>query len=253
MSNDDLTPAETLAAWEQRTHEIPRPVPDGYASPGQPPWPVETVKRKGVPGWAWFLIILGAMFLLCSGAALALTGGSGPANKAITTTTPGSGGQGAAVGPAATGAAKKAAELVATPKPPVYKLGTPIRGGDFTFTLHSKKCGIASVGSQYLSKKAQGSYCRLDLTVANVTKRAHYFIADGSVTVTDAKGREFSADGEAGVYGNKDGKGFMDEINPGNSVRAFVYFDVSGGVKLTGATFDAGLFTLAENVTVPLS
>ncbi|BCB84246.1 DUF4352 domain-containing protein [Phytohabitans suffuscus] len=59
-------------------------------------------------------------------------------------------------------------------------------------------------------------------------------------------------DGEAGIYGNKDGAGFLDEINPGNQVRAFVYFDVPKGTKLTAVVFDAGLFTLAEDAVVTL-
>jgi hypothetical protein len=48
------------------------------------------------------------------------------------------------------------------------------------------------------------------------------------------------------------GEGFLDEINPGNQVRAFVYFDVPKGAKLSTITFDAGLFTLAEDAVVTL-
>ncbi|WP_446220656.1 DUF4352 domain-containing protein [Micromonospora sp. IBHARD004] len=54
------------------------------------------------------------------------------------------------------------------------------------------------------------------------------------------------------MYGNEDTKGFLDEINPGNSVKANVYFDVPKGTKLKTITFDAGLFTLAEDAVVTL-
>ncbi|MDH6464083.1 hypothetical protein M2302_004280 [Micromonospora sp. A200] len=86
----------------------------------------------------------------------------------------------------------------------------------------------------------------------DVTKSAHLFHADGTITAQDASGRKYEVDGEAAIYGNEDAKGFLDEINPGNSVKANVYFDVPKGTKLKTITFDAGLFTLAEDAVVTL-
>jgi hypothetical protein len=133
-----------------------------------------------------------------------------------------------------------------------YRVGQTVRGGDFEFVVHGYKCGLAQVGNEFLNRKAQGTFCRVDVSAKNMTKKAHYFHADGTVTAKDSAGREFDADGEANIYGNKDGAGFLDEINPGNQVRAFVYFDVPKGAKLTTITFDAGLFTLAEDAVVTL-
>jgi hypothetical protein len=118
--------------------------------------------------------------------------------------------------------------------------------------VHGVKCGIADVGSSYLKRKAQGTFCRVDVSVKNVTKKAHLFHADGTVSARDASDREYEADGEANIYGNKDGAGFLDEINKGNSIRSFVYFDVPKNTKLTTIVFDAGLFTLAEDAVVSL-
>ncbi|MFC8616588.1 DUF4352 domain-containing protein [Micromonospora purpureochromogenes] len=134
----------------------------------------------------------------------------------------------------------------------MYRVGDKVRGGDFEFTVNGIKCGISQVGDSFLNHKAQGSYCRVNITVKNVTKSAHLFHADGTVTAQDASGREYDADGEAGIYGNSNGSGFLDEINPGNSVRANVYFDVPKGTKLTSITFDSGLFTLAQDAVVSL-
>ncbi|MEE3920084.1 DUF4352 domain-containing protein [Micromonospora sp. BRA006-A] len=108
------------------------------------------------------------------------------------------------------------------------------------------------MGSDFLNKKAQGSFCRVVLTAKNVTKKAKLFHADGTVSALDATGREYEADGEAAIYGNEDGEGFLDEINPGNAVKANVYFDVPKGTKLVKLVFDAGLFTLAEDAEVTL-
>ncbi|WP_327039160.1 DUF4352 domain-containing protein [Micromonospora maris] len=137
-------------------------------------------------------------------------------------------------------------------EPKTYKIGKPVRGGDFEFVVHGVKCGINSVGDSFLNTKAQGVFCRADISVKNVTKKEQLFHADGTVTAQDGSGREYGANGTAGIYGNKDGAGFLNEINPGNSIRAFVYFDVPKGTKLTSITFDAGLFTFAEDAVVKL-
>ncbi|MEH1057140.1 DUF4352 domain-containing protein [Micromonospora sp. CPCC 206171] len=136
--------------------------------------------------------------------------------------------------------------------PKVYRVGDKVRGGDFEFTVNGIKCGISQVGDSFLNHKAQGTYCRVNITVKNVTKSAHLFHADGTVTAQDGSGREYDADGEAAIYGNSNGSGFLDEINPGNSVRANVFFDVPKGTKLKTITFDSGLFTLAEDAVVNL-
>lgn len=114
------------------------------------------------------------------------------------------------------------------------------------------KCGISQVGDSFLNRKAQGMFCRANISVKNVTKSAHLFHADGTVTAQDASGREYDPDGTAGMYGNDDASGFLDEINPGNTVRANVFFDVPKGTKLKTITFDAGLFTFAEDAVVTL-
>ncbi|MCP3785258.1 DUF4352 domain-containing protein [Micromonospora sp. A3M-1-15] len=76
------------------------------------------------------------------------------------------------------------------------------------------------------------------------------FHADGTITALDASGREHDVDGEAALYGNDDAKGFLDEIIPGNSVKANVYFEVPMGTKLRAITIAAGIFTLAEDAVV---
>ncbi|MEK8107670.1 DUF4352 domain-containing protein [Micromonospora sp. M12] len=137
-------------------------------------------------------------------------------------------------------------------KPKTSGIGDKVRGGDFEFTVKSVKCGISKVGNAFLNTKAQGAFCKVSVTVKNVSKGAQTFHADGSLTAQDASGREYEVDGEAGIYGNSDGQGFLDEINPGNSVTAAVYFDVPKGTKLKTITLDAGLFTLAEDAVVAL-
>jgi hypothetical protein len=238
--------ADTAHAWG-RTQEIPAP-PRAWASPGPPIWAAqyEAPRAKGarLPTWAIVSIGVGFVAMLCFGVATIATNlapaGSSPVVASGTQSS----------GTVATTAQAPATKLPAgSAGAPVHKIGQTVRGGEFALTVHARKCGIASAGDKYLVRKAQGSYCRIDLTVKNVATSPSLFDAGSTVTATDAQGRKFSADGTAGIYGNKDAAGFLNQINPGNEVRAFVYFDVPKGGTLTGVTFRSGL---GENVTVSL-
>ncbi|SCL19232.1 DUF4352 domain-containing protein [Micromonospora inyonensis] len=252
---------------QQPPHQGGLPPSPGYALDQQPPAPPAYPAPPGQPAMAqpfpgapmpppkkkWLLptLIGGAVTLvLCCGGSMVIALSS----DADTTT----GATTASAPPPATDAKpSSAAPATAKPKPTedgpkTYKVGQPVRGGDFQFTVHGVKCGIGSVGDSFLNTKAQGTFCRADISVKNMTKKAQLFHADGTITAQDGGGREYSADGEAGIYGNKSGAGFLEEINPGNSIRAFVFFDVPKGTKLTSITLDSGLFTLAEDAVVTL-
>ncbi|WP_431881964.1 DUF4352 domain-containing protein [Micromonospora chalcea] len=136
--------------------------------------------------------------------------------------------------------------------PNVAKVGDTVRAGDFEYTVHSVTCGIARVGTDFLGKDAQGTYCRVDLTAKNVTRKAQSFYADSTLTAHDSAGREYDVDTTAGLYGNNNGKGLRSDVNPGNALRANVFFDVPKKTKLTKLVFDAGLFTFAEDAEVAL-
>ncbi|MFG3604846.1 DUF4352 domain-containing protein [Micromonospora chersina] len=247
--------------------QFPPPTPGQFPQqPGQfppPPGAPAPAARKR-PWLIPTLIGLGAFVVLCCGGSMVIGLVSGDNKKTdvsassdIPAASPSTSAPAAAAPStsAPTPAKPEPAKTTAAPapaKPKTFGVGDKVRGGDFEFTVNSVKCGISQVGSQYLNTKAQGTFCKINVTVKNVTKSAHTFHADGTLTAQDATGREYEADGEAGIYGNTDGQGFLDEINPGNSVKANVYFDVPKGTKLKTITFDAGLFTLAEDAVVTL-
>lgn len=239
------------------------PPPGQYPSApiGQYPPPPVAKKR---PAWLVpSLIGVGVFVVLCCGGSVVIGLSSddkqkddvsasqevpagNPATSAPSTAAPAPTRSSVAPAPAKTTAAPAPA------KPKTFGIGDKVRGGDFEFTVNSVKCGISQVGDSYLNHKAQGAFCRAGVTAKNVTKSAKLFHADGTITAQDGSGREYDVDGEAAIYGNDDAKGFLDEINPGNSVKANVYFDVPKGTKLKTITFDAGLFTLAEDAVVTL-
>ncbi|MGC4805261.1 DUF4352 domain-containing protein [Micromonospora sp. DT233] len=243
------------------TAQFPPPPAGHYPPPVPGQFSVPPPSKKRTPWLMPTLIGAAAFVVLCCGGSMIISltsddtktevvadSGDAPAAKT---------GEPArkAAAPAASTAAPEPAKKTAAPTPTKSKtprIGDKVRGGDFVFTVKGVKCGISRVGSEFLNKKAQGAFCRVGVTVKNVTKSAHTFHADGTLTAQDASGRKYDVDGAAAIYGNSDGQGFLDEINPGNTVTANVYFDVPKGTKLKTITFDAGLFTLAEDAVVTL-
>lgn len=129
--------------------------------------------------------------------------------------------------PAAT---KAAAKPAAKPAPAGPKIGSKVRDGKFEFVVTGVKCGITSVGSEYLNTKAQGQFCRVAMKISNIGDEAQSMFADNQLAF-DAKGRKFSADSEASIYDEKS-QVLWEEINPGNTVNGFVFFDVPKDAKL---------------------
>ena len=122
---------------------------------------------------------------------------------------------------------KAAAKAAAAPQ-----LGQRVEDGKFAFTVTGVKCGIAKVGTNvYLTQKAQGQYCRVSLRVENIGDEAQTMFASNQY-LFDTKGRKFSADAKANIYDGS-AKLMFEEINPGNSIKGYVYFDVPKGTKVS--------------------
>jgi len=202
--------------------------------------PTETAgRKKGFPVWAIILVVLGGLFLMFSAVAvIGIAGGSGDPKAGFTTM------------PAAPAAEKS---LGADKGPAAYTVGKTFLSGDFQYTFHGVKTGLTQVGGQYNRQKAQGVYTRLDVTVKNVGDQPMYFDADGRIKVEDAAGRQFSADGTANIFGNKDLTGWYTELNPGNSIRAYAFYDLPKGVKAVRAVVSTDGFLFDRDVVVTLA
>ena len=108
----------------------------------------------------------------------------------------------------------------------------PVRDGKFEFVVESVQPGVASVGDEFLNQTAQGAFTLVTLKVTNIGDQPQTFF-DSNVRGFDSQGRELSADTTAGLYANPSGEGFINDINPGNSVTAVVVFDLPAGETLT--------------------
>ncbi|HEX5456108.1 MAG TPA: DUF4352 domain-containing protein [Candidatus Saccharimonadales bacterium] len=118
-------------------------------------------------------------------------------------------------------------------KPATAKIGQPVRDGKFEFTVKGMKCGEKSVGNEFIKAKAQGQFCRVSLTVKNIGDEAQTL--DGSSQYAfNASGQKYSADDEAAIdadIDNNSGSTWYNDINPGNTVKGDLFFDVPAGVK----------------------
>lgn len=119
---------------------------------------------------------------------------------------------------------KKAAETTAS-------VGQPARDGKFEFVVNSMKCGETTVGTnQYLQAKAQGQFCRVNLSIKNIGTESQSMFADNQKLV-DSTGKQYSYSSSATIYAAPDNNStWYDEINPGNTVTGDILYDVPAGV-----------------------
>lgn len=246
-------PFETLASFDRapevrlETGQEPYGLADPerpWASPGTPPWAgtfhdPATPKHAGLPIWAWMLIALGLVVASCAGM---IAFGTTQPDRTITLNDP---------APVASGEA--VADVPAAPTGPAsYAVGKTFRSGDFQYTIHGVKTGLAKVGDDNWPEKAQGAFTRLDVTIKNVSTGPIWFDANARIKTEDSAGRRFSSDDGANIFGNENGHGLITEVNPGNAVRAFIFFDLPKGIEAKRAVISAGVFTFEEDAVVLL-
>ena len=139
------------------------------------------------------------------------------------------------------------AAVPAPPSPPGFD--TPVRDGSFQFTVDQLACGSLTVGSNGLGKRAQGQYCLLTMDVKNIGDRAQ-ILDSSSQKAYNAQGQQFSSDGAAAIY-LADSNTFLNGINPGNSVRGVVVFDIPEGARLARLELHDSPFSGGVFVAVP--
>ncbi|WP_328459438.1 DUF4352 domain-containing protein [Actinoplanes sp. NBC_00393] len=128
-------------------------------------------------------------------------------------------------------------------------LNDPARDGKFEFTVTKVKCRVNKVGTNLLGQKAQGEFCLIDIKVKNIGKEAQLF-TDSAQKAFDAKKVEYSPDSSAAIYANGESQLLLEEINPGNSAKGKLVFDVPEGTKLTSLELHDSIFS--GGVTVNL-
>lgn len=114
--------------------------------------------------------------------------------------------------------------------PKTAGIGQPVKDGKFTFTVTKVQNGPRRIGDQYAGKNAQGKFIFVRVTVHNHGAEAQTFFGDAQKLL--AGGKEYSADSEASIY-LKDAESLLEEINPGNTVKGTIVYDVPKSVMPT--------------------
>jgi archaellum component FlaG (FlaF/FlaG flagellin family) len=205
--------------------------------PPQPayPQPPQQPKKRGVLKW---ILIVGGIFvalIVALGACVAAIGGSESAAPS-----PAGGSNAPSDEPS-----PKEGEAV-----PTAKLGEKVTDEGYQFTVTKINCGVRRVGDQYSGEKAQGQFCLVTMRIKNVGKDPITF-SDQNQALVDTKGSTYSPDDEAWVYVD-DSDDIWGEINPGNTLKTVVPFDVPKKTKPDYLLLKAGTWGFSEGVRVKL-
>jgi hypothetical protein len=208
----------------------------GY--PQQPPPPQAPPKKKR--RLLWIGILLGILFLASCGAIIGAI--SGEDEDAATTAQP-------STTQAGSQAPKPKPKGSEPPAEKTYKMGEKATDDAYQFTVTKIRCGVKKVGDAYSNEKAQGQFCLVSMRVKNVGNDAIDF-SDENQALVDAKGKNYSPDDEAWIYLDTDPYA---EINPGNTLKTTVPFDIPRKAKPDHLLLKAGTFGFSEGVKVKLS
>ncbi|SMX67875.1 protein of unknown function (DUF4352) [Brevibacterium sp. 239c] len=139
---------------------------------------------------------------------------------------------------------KKAAggEQKAEKAPVETGIGDAVTADGWEITVNKVEDGVASVGDEFMGSEAQGQFVTVALSVKNTEAEPDYFFED-NIKLGDDEGNTYSADSEAGIYVDENSILFLEEINPGNTAKGVLVFDVPKDVSPDRLTFEGGIFS----------
>jgi hypothetical protein len=210
-------------------YSMTMPPPPQPAPAGPPPYPYPPKKSRTT--LYVVLGVVGAFLLLCGGCGVMVMSGADEVAKSVDK---------AIASPSTTGG--KTATTVG--------LGKRARDGNFEFTVRKVQCGLARLGtSPYLTKKAQGQFCVVTMTVQNVKSEPQTLFDSNQKAFVG--GASYGADSEAGMYINSsENSVWLTDINPGNAVTGKIAFDIPRGAKLTRLELHDSAFSGGVAVTL---
>jgi hypothetical protein len=135
------------------------------------------------------------------------------------------------------------------PAEKTYKIGEKATDDDYQFTVTKFRCGVSRIGDSYSNEKAQGQFCLASMRIKNVGKDAINF-SDENQALVDTKDRNYSPDDGAWIY--LDDAEIMAEINPGNTFKTTVPFDIPKKAKPDYLLLKAGAWGASDGVRVKL-
>jgi hypothetical protein len=144
-------------------------------------------------------------------------------------------------------AAKNIGSGQGTPAEVTGQLGQLVKDGSFTFVVHSVKCGMTTSGGSFPSKP-KGEFCAVNVSVANRGTKAQLF--DAVEVKGFIAGSKYEADAVASAMANPSTDTFLNNINPGNTIKVIVLIDVPAGQQLETVELHDSLFSTGTSVSV---
>jgi hypothetical protein len=122
-------------------------------------------------------------------------------------------------------------------------IGDPVRDGKFEFVVTKAECGVNEVGTGISSKRPQGQFCLVTLSVRNIGDKPQT-LSDSDQKGIGTNGSEYSTDTVAGTYANdSNSQVWLTEINPGNQVTGILAYDLPKDVDLAKLELHDSLFS----------
>lgn len=125
-------------------------------------------------------------------------------------------------------------------------IGDTVTDGQLAFTVTRVRTGVTQIGDQYFGEKADGAYTIVSVTVKNVGHDSALF-DDSSQYVYSAKGDKYSAASDADIVLD-DSNSFLNEINPGNTVKGKMAFDMPKGTSAASVEVHGGMFSAGATI-----
>jgi hypothetical protein len=231
--------------WVGRAKPPPPPPPpvDPYWDTGTGPivYLADRPPRRRGSGRTVVLVVVGVLAAACASGAVLYLLGTALLHNAL------------ASGQPTPSASSESAEPVVTrttvpPKKPGLRV--PVRDGQFQFVVTGVSCGHESVGESFVTRKAQGQFCIVTLTVRNVGTEDRTF-ADSFQEALDADGREYRADTAAGVIVNENADVVLNVVKPGHKLTGKIVFDVPDDAELATLKLHDSPFSNGAVVTLP--
>lgn len=225
-----------------------QPMPPGAPAPVQPPKRSWFARHKILTGLA-ALIVVGIIAAVAGGGSgedAAENDGSAPAateEAAAPEDGVDDAGDGAATGDAAASDASTS-DTGGGGEETSAGIGTPVRDGNFEFTVTGVEAGVTDIGNDVIGEQAQGQFVLVSVTVTNIGDEAQSFSGD-NCPLFDSEGREHSADVGNSIY-LEDSNSIYTEVNPGNTMDAVVLYDIPAdatpaSIELHDSMFSGGV------------
>ncbi|GAB2574082.1 DUF4352 domain-containing protein [Microlunatus antarcticus] len=144
--------------------------------------------------------------------------------------------------PAAVPTKKATTATTATKKKAVAKaaeMGDSVKAGDWQLKVTDFDCGESEVGDDDRTKEAEGEFCLLEISAKNNGDSEGTISGDGQ-KLSDDDGKTYRSDLEAALYDDPDSNLLADGVDPGDTAKGTIVFDVPKKATITGVTLTGG-------------